>query len=135
VALHMGGCPSDATDSCEGIRSADVLIIGGAESGEIGTSASSPDIVGMFALTAKLANGRLGPMNKYLYEAGAFQIAHPTAVLFRHKYISGTNYNYTIAAPYDMVIGLGTPYATNFIDWLLGGSLPVSGVPGTATNP
>lgn len=135
IALHMGGCPSDATDTCEGIRSADWLILGGEALGEIGTSASSPDIVGMFALTAKLAKSRLGPMNKALYTAGAYQVAHPTDIIFRHSAITGNNHNYTIKAPYDMVIGLGTPVATKFIEGLLDITLSVAGIPGSSTNP
>lgn len=136
LALHMGGCPGDATDNCMGARSADWVAIGGQLVGEIGTSASSPDIVGMFALAAKLTTGnRLGFMNPSLYSAAQYQVAHPTTVYFRHSAITGNNGTYTIKAPYDLVIGLGTIDARLFIEGLTGKTLAASGVPGTASNP
>jgi kumamolisin len=135
LALHMGGCPGDAIDSCAGKRSADWVAIGGKLEGVIGTSASSPDIVGMYALTAKLAKSRLGWMNPSLYQAAKYQAAHPSVVIYRHKLITGGNGTYNIKAPYDMVIGNGTIDARLFIEGLLGKSLPASGVPESATNP
>lgn len=136
LALHMGGCPGDATDSCAGIRSADWLLIGGSGVGEIGTSASSPDIAGMFALAAKLTTGhRLGFMNPALYQAAQYQVAHPTTVYFRHSAITGNNVTYSIKAPYDPVIGLGTIDARLFIERITNTTLAASGILGTASNP
>jgi subtilase family serine protease len=136
LALHMGGCPGDATSKCAGTRSADIEAIGGKLFGVIGTSASSPDIVGMFALAAKLVKGhRLGWMNPSLYEAAAYQAKHPTTIIFRHAAITGNNGTYNVKAPYDMVIGNGTIDARLFIEGLLGVKLAASGVPATATNP
>jgi subtilase family serine protease len=136
LALHMGGCPGDATNACSGARSADWVAIGGQLVGEIGTSASAPDIVGMLALAAKLTTGhRLGFMNTALYQAAQNQVAHPTQVVFRHSAITGNNGTYPIKVPYDLVIGNGTIDARAFIQRLTGTTLAASGIPGTASNP
>ena len=136
LALHMGGCPSDATDDCQDTRSADFVAIGGQFEEVIGTSASSPDIAGMYALAAKLTKGhRLGWMNTALYQAAQYQANHPSVVIYRHKAITGNNSIYQIKAPYDLVIGNGTIDARLFIEGLLDVSLTASGIPGTATNP
>jgi subtilase family serine protease len=131
IALHMGGCPGDATSACSGTRSADWVAIGGQLTGVIGTSASSPDIVGMFALTEKLNKGRLGPMNTYIYTQSKAQIAGK-GTYFHHSSITGNNAVYKVKAPYDLVIGNGTPDVRKFLGIT---NLSASGVPGTSSNP
>jgi subtilase family serine protease len=130
VAQHMGGCPSDAT-KCHTPHSADVEVLGGEQDGVIGTSASSPDIVGLFALKVKLTGGRLGWENVDIYTRAEAQDAGGAATPFHHKNIPGNNGHYLTALPYDLVIGNGSVDARQ----LLGTTLPAAGVPGTSSNP
>ncbi len=131
LALHMGGCPGNAIQPCGPDRSADVVTIGGQQIGEIGTSAASPDVVGLFALEIKLAGSRLGNINSGIYTAAANQ-AKGRGTPFHHAGIVGNNGVYTVKAPYDAVIGNGTADGRQ----LLGATnLPASGIPGSTTNP
>jgi len=131
IALHMGGCPSQHTAACSTDRSSDWVSIGGQLTGVIGTSASSPDIAGMFALTVNLNQGRLGPMNTYIYTQSKAQIAGK-GTYFHHSAIKGNNSVYSIKAPYDLVIGNGTPDVRKFLEIT---NLAASGYPGTSSNP
>jgi hypothetical protein len=138
VALHMGGCPGIAVQPCGPNRSADYVVIVGSTLGVVGTSASSPDFVGLLALKVALARGtaaapagRLGNANMDIYTKRAAQTAGGT-LMFRHTNISGTNGAYTVRAPYDRVLGAGTVDARKFLGAT---NLPAAGNPGTAGNP
>jgi subtilase family serine protease len=137
LALHMGGCPGDATDSCASVRSSDFVWIGGqAQGGIIGTSASAPDITGLIALKIKLSksktnpSGRQGNINTYIYT----QAKNNGAKVFHHAAISGNNGHYAVAAPYDLVIGNGTVDAREFLGAT---NLAPAGIPlnSTGSNP
>jgi subtilase family serine protease len=141
LALHMGGCQAGFAgfkQPCPADRSSDWLWLGGQASPVIGTSASGPDIVGMFALMVNLnggsPKGRLGLMNPYIYGVAKAN----GAKAFRHAKIPGSNggpgLNYKIRAtvPYDLVIGNGTVDARQFMEAT---GLPPSGIPGDVTNP
>jgi subtilase family serine protease len=138
IALHMGGCPSTAKQPCGANRSADNVIIGGKTLEVIGTSASSPDIVGLLALKVALGRGklaapagRLGNENPAIYATLATQAAGG-AVAFHHAGIVGNNGAYGVAPPYDDVLGAGTVDGRVFLNVT---SLPASGNPGTPGNP
>ncbi len=129
VAQHMGGCPGDAID-CSSADSSDVEFFNGKTVFTIGTSASAPDIAGLFALKKKLTGKRLGLENTDIYTRAKNQIAG-TGTPFHHKGILGDNGHYSVAAPYDLVIGNGTVDGRQ----LLGTTLPAAGIPHTASNP
>jgi subtilase family serine protease len=143
LALHMGGCPSDAKTTCgagetglNAKRSGDLVWIGGTFTPVIGTSASSPDIAGVIALMVSLTGGRLGFMNPYIYEVEKAL----GAKAFHHAAISGNNGHYAVKAPYDMVIGNGTLDVREFMSKVANGAslkMPPSGIPGNVngTNP
>jgi subtilase family serine protease len=131
LALHMGGCPSDHSQPCLATDSGDSITIGGGLLGVIGTSASAPDIAGMFALAVKLNGGRLGPMNTFIYQRSAAQIKNGGAS-FHHAAIHGNNGVYTVAPPYDLVIGNGTLDVRQFLEIA---KLPAAGIPNTPSNP
>lgn len=138
LSLHMGGCPSSAKQPCGADRSADMVVIGGQTMGVIGTSASSPDIVGLFALKVALARGaaaapagRLGNENTDVYLKLSAQIAGGAAA-FHHVGIVGNNGKYPVKAPYDLVLGAGTVDARQFLGVT---NLPAAGNPGTPGNP
>jgi subtilase family serine protease len=131
LALHMGGCPGEAVHPCGANRSSDYIVIGGQLQGVIGTSASSPDIAGLFALKIVFENSRLGAENTDIYKRHKSQLAG-VGKPFPHTTIAGNNGKYTVKAPYDLVLGNGTVDARQ----LLGaGSLPAAGNPDTASNP
>ena len=129
VALHMGGCPGDAT--CGPDDSFDWTAIGGEYVGLIGTSASAPDFAGLAALTVQRYGTRLGNLDYYLYTLALAQdFLGPT--VFRTG-IPGNNGLYTSGNKgYNRVLGLGTVEGRNF---LLAPLVPVAGVPQTPSNP
>jgi subtilase family serine protease len=138
LALHMGGCPSTAKQPCGANRSSDNVIIGGSTFAVIGTSASSPDIAGLFALKIALARGgaaapagRLGNENPDVYAKLTAQI-RGGAVAFHHAGIVGNNGKYAVKAPFDTVLGAGTADGRVFLGVT---NLPAAGDPGTAGNP
>jgi subtilase family serine protease len=137
IALHMGGCPAIAAQPCGPDRSADYIVIGGQTVGVVGTSCSSPDIVGLLALKVALTRGtqaapagRLGNANPMIYALAKAQ-NKGGAVAFRHG-ITGTNGAYTAGAAYNEVLGNGTVDGRVFLGVT---NLPASGNPGTPGNP
>jgi subtilase family serine protease len=136
VALEMGGCPfGDLYYELHGVcppdRSFDWTPIAGSFYGYIGTSLSSPDFVGLVALKIQSIGGRLGNENYDIYSLAAAQASGSANTVFRQD-IPGNNGVYVTARGYNLVLGNGTVVANHFV---LGPSLPVAGVPQTATNP
>jgi subtilase family serine protease len=131
LALHMGGCPNAAVKPCGANRSSDWEWLGGQRFAQVGTSAASPDIAGMFALKNKLVGSRLGAENLDIYTRSKNQIGG-VGTPFHHAKITGSNGHYKVKAPYDMVIGNGTVDARQFLGAT---NLAASGNPGTASNP
>lgn len=130
LALHMGGCPSDAV-ACHTPNSSDFLVLGGKVFEAMGTSASAPDIAALLALEIALTRQRLGWENIDIYTRAHLQNAG-SGTPFHHKGIAGNNGFYSTAVPYDLVIGNGSVDGRQFLGAT---KLPASGVPGTATNP
>jgi subtilase family serine protease len=134
LAGHMGGCfPNDPqfVQPCGPDRSHDVEIIAGQKTQVIGTSASSPDFVGLVAIAVTRKKSRLGALNPFIYKRAKTQI-EGGAASFHHKGIKGDNGIYKVKAPYDPVIGNGTVDARRLFE-LTG--LPAAGAPGSAGNP
>jgi subtilase family serine protease len=128
----MGGCPSGMTGTCDtSERSSDVLFFQGKVSAEIGTSASSPNTAGLFALRVKRTGERQGNVNPLIYKAAQTQ-ANGGPVAFHHSNITGSNGVYNVRAPFNPVIGNGTPYAGVVLGFP---DLSKSGNPNTKSNP
>lgn len=135
VAYHMGGCPGGATGGlaiCNADDSADIEIFGGYYYESIGTSASSPDFVGLTALNVERWGSRVGNENLYLYTLSAaqsaglpFKVFHWDVPGFNGVYHSGNH-------GYNRVLGNGTIKGKDF---LLAPLAPSAGDPGTASNP
>lgn len=129
IAGHMGGCPAGAVQ-CNHPDSADLMIFDGQTYGELGTSASAPDIAGLFALKVALTGGRLGWENVDIYRRAQKDWGFSSP--FHHRGIPGNNGHYTTKMPYDFVVGNGTPMGRR----LLGATkLPAAGIPLTPSNP
>jgi subtilase family serine protease len=97
----------------------------GAAGQEVGTSASSPDTVGLLALASEIAHSPLGDVHALLYKKAK------VAGLF-HRGIPGNNGGYpTTTGLWDPVLGLGTPDAA----YKLVGAKSAAGVPGSSSNP
>ncbi len=122
LSLHMGCCPGGgagrSTDA-----SSDYVYLAGKWVELIGTSAASPDIVGLVALRDELQRSGQGDMHAWIYA----EAKH--AGMFRRA-IRGNNGYSTNAGYWDPVLGLGTPVGSAFA-----GTGYYAGVPGTATNP
>ena len=133
LALHMGGCPSDAVQPCGANRSYDIETFAGKNYGVLGTSASTPSFAGVLALwEQKLGNTRLGNINATLYHLAKTEGLTGGAKVFRQS-IPGFNGVYTSGTtPYNMVLGNGTVDIRTLIT---GTSLPAAGNPGTVSNP
>lgn len=136
VALEMGGCPFgdlyyELNGLCPPDRSFDWTPIAGTFYGYVGTSLSSPDFVGLLALKIQSEGGRLGNENFDIYALAAAQANGSANTVFRQD-IPGNNGVYKTHPGYNLVLGNGTVVAHDFV---LGPSLPVAGVPQTATNP
>jgi subtilase family serine protease len=136
LALHMGGCPSTAVQPCGPNRSADLIVLSGKQVGVIGTSASSPDIVGLLSLKIAMTRGaqaapagRLGDANPMIYTLAKAQINGGAPVFFRG--IPGNNGKYVTHDPYNEVLGNGTVDARQFLGAM---NLPAAGDPGTPGN-
>lgn len=126
MSLHMGG-EGFSGNGCSAQRcnpndSSDLLRIGGQWFLSIGTSASSPDIVGLIALRVQKQHAKMGDIHKWLYANGK-------GGMWR-KGIKGNNGYATTSGPWDPVLGLGTPYGNKFV-----GTSSTAGTPGTSTNP
>jgi subtilase family serine protease len=138
LSLQMGGCPGgtlffDLHGECPPDRSFVWEIIGGEPEGVIGTSASSPEFVGLLALKIQNSGGRLGNENFDIYSLAAAQAAGSGNTVYRDK-IEGNNgvYKSTVDGGYNMVIGNGSVIGGDFVQ---GPGLPVAGKPQTPTNP
>ena len=134
----MGGCPggtlfADLHGECPPDRSFVWEIIGGKQVGLIGTSASSPEFVGLLALKIESAGARLGNENFEIYSLAAQQAAGSGNTVFRSD-IQGNNgvYKSTVKGGYNLVIGNGTLLGADFVS---GPGLAVAGKPQTPTNP
>ncbi len=126
VAMHMGGCPVGSVQPCAPDRSSDVTAIGGQFYLLIGTSASSPEFVGLLAVTEQTLGTRLGNANAYIY---ALSAAFGSTV-YRQN-IPGNN-GYPATPGYNYVLGNGTPHAANFAAQPFA---PLAGNPQTPSNP
>jgi subtilase family serine protease len=126
IALHMGGCPQGSRLPCNPDDSSVVVAIDGGLFGVIGTSAASPDIAGLLAVTEQTLGGRLGNANGYIYTLAS--TLGPAA--FRQN-IPGNN-GYPALNGYDYVTGNGTPIAAVFAGQP---TAPRAGEPQTPTNP
>jgi subtilase family serine protease len=138
LSLQMGGCPGgtlffDLHGECPPDRSFVWEIIGGQQEGVIGTSASSPEFVGLLALKIQSTGARLGNENFDIYSLAAAQENGSGNTVFRNQ-IEGNNgvYKSTVKGGYNMVIGNGTVIGADFVQ---GPALPVAGKPQTPTNP
>jgi subtilase family serine protease len=136
VAMHMGGCPDGTAyvvvhGVCPPDRSFDWVGIDGSFYGFVGTSASSPDFVGLLALKIESEGSRLGNENFDIYALSAAQAAGSGNQVYRQD-IPGNNGHYNTAPGYNLVLGNGTVIGRDFVR---GPSLPAAGVPQTPSNP
>ncbi|MGB6604480.1 MAG: S53 family serine peptidase [Steroidobacteraceae bacterium] len=134
VALHMGGCPNGTVlinGACPPDRSFDWVGIDGGFFGFVGTSASSPDFVGLLALKIESEGSRLGNENFDIYSLAAAQAAGSGNKVYRQN-IPGNNGFYNTAPGYNLVLGNGTIIGRDFVR---GPALPAAGVPQTPSNP
>jgi subtilase family serine protease len=128
IAMHMGGCPSGAVTPCSADRSFDVIYLNGKRAGFIGTSASAPEFAGLLAITEQHLGTRLGNANWYIYALAAATQGRA----FHHTAIAGDSGGWPVQAPYDRVLGVGTPIANLFVADPIA---PLAGDPMTASNP
>jgi kumamolisin len=132
LALHMGGCPNGVIGTCNPDDSFDYEVIGNEYEGVIGTSASSPDFVGLTALAIQRFGTRVGNENYYIYNLALLQSAGLPLKVFRTG-IPGNNGLYsTTPKGYNRVLGNGTVDGINF---LLAPFTPPAGTPQTPSNP
>ncbi len=140
VSGHMGGCPTisnypldkNGFPTCPTDRSADLLTFQGGVYGVIGTSASSPDFVGLLTLLEQAYGARAGNINYAIYAESFAQSQGALPYTSFRTGIPGNNGFPTNTLSYDKVLGLGTLEGGNF------GLLhpyPLAGDPGTASNP
>ena len=116
VSLHMGGCPVGSVTPCSPDRSYVLAIVGGAEVGLVGTSASSPDFAGLLALKIEHLGGRLGNENYDIYSLAAQQAAGATQYKFFHEGIPGFDGFYSTTPPVTtFVVGNGTVFGKYLI--------------------
>jgi subtilase family serine protease len=143
VSLMMGGCPGDAdlaVQDCTKLpRSAVIVWVGGRPELLIGTSASSPEMAGVLALSVELNRSRLGNVNPLIYALSAVQTIAggnraPKALQFFHRDIAGNNNGFTVepGQAYSEVLGNSTLDVKNFLQ--LQGA-PAAGAPDTPSNP
>jgi subtilase family serine protease len=129
LALHMGGLGFSSGGSyCGALKchiddSSDWLRLAGRWTQVIGTSAASPDIVGLIALRIEKQRSALGDIHTWLYD----EARH--ARVFRRG-IHGFNGYRTSRGLWDPVLGTGTPFGNTFA-----GTASVAGTPGTPSNP
>jgi kumamolisin len=129
VAGHMGGLGfSSGGTSCQGIKcnvddSSDWVLVHGKWTEGIGTSASSPDTVGLLLDISQHLKGALGFVNGDLYNFAKRKG-------YFHSGIKGDNGYHTTGGKWDPVLGLGTP-----IGYHLAGTAAASGPLGSASNP
>lgn len=108
---YQHGWPTDGATICfEDARRNDALSVAKLTSKwgpVIGTSASSPDFVGLLALSAEIVKGKLGPVNAELYAA-----ANKDKGYYFRKGLKGNNGYATTSGLWDPVLGLGTRTAS-----------------------
>lgn len=126
MSLHMGG-EGFSGNGCQALRcnpndSSDWIRIGGKWLLAIGTSAASPDVVGLIALRIEKHHKLQGDIHRWLYTNGKGRI-------WRKGIKGGNGYKATTGA-WDPVLGLGTPFGNTFV-----GTSSVAGTPGSSTNP
>ena len=140
VGMQVGGCPSGiAVTPCNPNDSAAIVAFAGGLYGVIGTSVSSPELVGALALVVENSGGRLGNINPFLWSQGYTQTdlggakAAPVAQ-FYHKgqpgYNGVNNHNDTIG--FDYMYGNGSPNVRTLFG--MTGYAP-AGDPQTISNP
>jgi subtilase family serine protease len=138
ISMQMGGCPAGIAASCRTTDSYSIYTLDGSLYGFIGTSLSSPEFAGVLALKIEASGGkRMGGVNGYIYELAAAQAQLPASypAKYYHQGIPGYNGVVHVAAGttgYTQLVGVGTPYTTNFIG---APQVPVAGNPQTITNP
>jgi subtilase family serine protease len=129
ISGHMGGLGfSSGGTQCQGVKcnvddSSDWVLVHGKWTAGIGTSASSPDTVGLLLLICQHYKTKLGLVNPAFYKLAK-----------RHGYfrsgIKGDNGYHSTGTKWDPVLGLGTP-----IGYHLAGTAAASGPLGTPSNP
>jgi hypothetical protein len=135
--MQMGGCPAVISAACNTTDSASYYFIAGAIDGFIGTSLSSPELAGLLAVKIGATGKRLGNVNGYIYQVAAADAALPPnfPALYFHQGIPGFNGIVNTVGSgrgYSPIVGVGTPYAENFLG-LPNGEL--AGDPQTISNP
>jgi subtilase family serine protease len=138
ISMHMGGCPNISLDaSCRSSDSYGVFYFDGSVTGVVGTSLSSPEFAGLLAVKIGATHQRLGNVNGYIYELAQANDALPPSfpTHFYHQGIPG--YNGIVHVPagtrgYNPIVGVGTPYAQNFIGVP---QFSLAGDPQTISNP
>ena len=130
VAMHMGGCPNGAVLPCGPNRSFDWAAVGGFFFGLIGTSASSPEFAGLQAVQDQLVGSRVGNVNYLMYGLAALGTVGRGPIF--HDDITGFNGVYSTSRGYNLVLGNGTPYGSQYVLDPFG---PLAGNPETSSNP
>jgi subtilase family serine protease len=130
VALHMGGCPSGATQPCNPQDSSDLVAIDTNLYEVVGTSASSPDFAGLLALGIERFGTRIGNANFYFYGVAYLQQIGQFSGIFNNN-IPGFNGFYSTKKGYNRVLGNGTVNGAGFIF----APKAVAGTPQTPSNP
>jgi subtilase family serine protease len=130
MAGEMGGEGFSSGGSyCQAVKcnkndSSDWVRLHGKWTQEIGTSASSPDTVGLLAIRVQIVGSPLGFVNSELYK-----FATKRGVYF-HSRIKGYNGFRTTTGLWDPVLGVGTP-----IGYHLDGAKAPAGTRGSPSNP
>jgi hypothetical protein len=129
VSGHMGGLGfSSGGTQCQGLKcnvddSSDWVLVHGKWTAGIGTSASSPDTVGLLLIISQRVKSPLGFANTELYKLAKRKG-------YFHTGLKGDNGYRTTGGKWDPVLGLGTP-----IGYHLAGTAAASGPLGTPSNP
>ncbi len=129
ISLHMGGCPSTAVQPCAPDRSFDIVAVGGAFYGFIGTSASVQEFAGLQALQDQRLGVRTGNANYLIYGLAAGGSLGNGPIF--HNDIPGNN-GYPSHHGYNFVVGNGTVRGAQYAFDPFG---PFAGTPQTPTNP
>ena len=140
VGMQVGGCPGGlAKLPCHPNDSAAIVTVAGGRFGVIGTSVSSPEFVGALALYAQKSGGRLGDINRFLWDKGATQDQFggggaANAAHFYHKYIPGFDgvFHHSDTSGFDYMVGNGTPLVRTLFGMR---DFKPAGDPRTPSNP
>ena len=133
IGMHVGGCPGGISfQPCGPNRSAVLIYDGGTLYGVIGTSVSSPELVGALALFVQ-KNGPQGNINPYLYAQAAAQNSGGAVAYNRNiPSFDGKYTDKSASSVYSYITGNGTPRVRQLFGF---SDLPAAGAPKTATNP